>query len=184
MCKEEISLEEAIQRCYSCTFFDTTNKLYCTDAESVIEEIPDCNNFTCPKNCQCGDTQLNEPLRCEIIPEEMMAMLDKIEPIEPDDIISRMQKALDWSQDVYNLHRMAIDIGLTKRQIAWASDNLVCRVIKNTDAIIDTDTYSVVTWPDVQELMEEPWFREEAILDVEGKFGDSAYFIPTKYLKS
>jgi hypothetical protein len=40
--------------------------------------------------------------------------------------------------------------------------------------------YVVVTWPDVQELMEEDWFDEEAILDVDGKFGDSAYFIPLK----
>lgn len=40
--------------------------------------------------------------------------------------------------------------------------------------------YVVVTWPDVQELMEKDWFEEEAILDVDGKFGGSAYFIPLK----
>jgi hypothetical protein len=40
--------------------------------------------------------------------------------------------------------------------------------------------YVVVTWPDVQELMEEEWFEAEAILDVDCKFGDSAYFIPLK----
>lgn len=38
--------------------------------------------------------------------------------------------------------------------------------------------YVIVTWPDSQELMEENWFEEEAILDVEGEFGSSAYFIP------
>lgn len=43
------------------------------------------------------------------------------------------------------------------------------------------DTYSIVIWPDSQEYMEKEWFEEEAILDVEGKFGSSAYFIPTKY---
>ena len=49
---------------------------------------------------------------------------------------------------------------------------------------IDTikDSYTLVQWPDSQELMEEDWFEEEAILDVEGKFGGSAYFVPTKYL--
>lgn len=40
--------------------------------------------------------------------------------------------------------------------------------------------YIVVAWPESQELMDEEWFDEEAILDVDGKFGDSAYFIPLK----
>lgn len=44
------------------------------------------------------------------------------------------------------------------------------------------DTYTLVTWPDVQELMDEEWFEEEAVLEVEGKFGSSAYFVPTKRL--
>ena len=49
-------------------------------------------------------------------------------------------------------------------------------------ALIDSlnVTYVVVSWPEIQELMEEDWFEEEAILDVECKFGDSAYFIPLK----
>ena len=38
--------------------------------------------------------------------------------------------------------------------------------------------YVLVTWPESQELMEEEWFEEEAVLEVEGKFGGSAYFIP------
>jgi len=48
---------------------------------------------------------------------------------------------------------------------------------------VEDDTYTVITWPDVQELMDEPWFDEEAILDVDAHFGSSAYFIPTKRLK-
>ena len=44
------------------------------------------------------------------------------------------------------------------------------------------DTYTVVTWPEVQDLMEAAWFDEEAVLDVDCKFGDSAYLIPTHRL--
>jgi hypothetical protein len=40
--------------------------------------------------------------------------------------------------------------------------------------------YVVIQWPESQELMEKEWFKEEAILDVESKFGNSAYFIPIK----
>lgn len=40
------------------------------------------------------------------------------------------------------------------------------------------NSYVVVQWPESQELMEEDWFEEEAILDTEGRFGSSAYFIP------
>jgi len=41
------------------------------------------------------------------------------------------------------------------------------------------DSYCVIQWPDVQELMDEEWFDEEAILADGEKFGGSAYFIPT-----
>lgn len=43
---------------------------------------------------------------------------------------------------------------------------------------MEDNTYILVQWPDVQDFMEEHWFDEEAILDVEAKFGSSAYFIP------
>jgi hypothetical protein len=46
------------------------------------------------------------------------------------------------------------------------------------------DAYVLVQWPESQEYMEEDWFDAEAILDVEGKFGDSAYFIPIKRIFS
>ena len=56
------------------------------------------------------------------------------------------------------------------------------KIPKEAKALVNhlDNAYVVVTWPDVQELMEEEWFDEEAILDVEGKFGDSAYFVPLK----
>jgi len=44
------------------------------------------------------------------------------------------------------------------------------------------DSYVLIEWPNSQEYMEEDWFDKEAILDVECKFGDSAYFIPLKRL--
>jgi len=52
----------------------------------------------------------------------------------------------------------------------------------HADSILNTieDSYIVIIWPDVQELMEEDWFDEEAILDNSGKFGSSAYFVPLK----
>ncbi|MGV8961955.1 MAG: hypothetical protein ACOH2V_01060 [Candidatus Saccharimonadaceae bacterium] len=37
------------------------------------------------------------------------------------------------------------------------------------------DKYILVFWPEVQDLMEEEWFRYEAILNPDE---DSAYFIP------
>lgn len=52
----------------------------------------------------------------------------------------------------------------------------------NKFIILAEDSYVLVQWPESQEYMEEEWFDEEAILDVECKFGNSAYFIPLKRL--
>ena len=45
-------------------------------------------------------------------------------------------------------------------------------------------SYVLVRWPESQELMDEPWFQEEAILltGSEEQTGPSAYFIPIKYM--
>jgi DNA primase catalytic subunit len=48
------------------------------------------------------------------------------------------------------------------------------------EAMIE-NSYSVISWPESQNYMEKEWFEEEAILDVDCKFGNSAYLIPTKY---
>lgn len=42
--------------------------------------------------------------------------------------------------------------------------------------------YILVTWPESQELMDEPWFEEEAIFvsGSEEKIGSSAYYVPIK----
>ena len=44
--------------------------------------------------------------------------------------------------------------------------------------------YTLVNWPEVQELMDEPWFNEEAILDNSSDATPSSYFIPTKRIKN
>lgn len=47
---------------------------------------------------------------------------------------------------------------------------------------LSEDSYIPIPWPESQDYMEEEWFEKEAILDIDGKFGDSAYFIPIKRL--
>lgn len=48
--------------------------------------------------------------------------------------------------------------------------------------------YTVITWPDIQELMVEEGFREHSYLvnDEQGiiDFGSSAYFVDIEWLKS
>ena len=45
------------------------------------------------------------------------------------------------------------------------------------------NTYTVVEWPGSQDLMGKRWFRKEAILENDGKFGSSAYLVPTHRLE-
>lgn len=42
-------------------------------------------------------------------------------------------------------------------------------------SIMDS-SYTLVLWPDSQDLMDKEWFQEEAILNIDES---SAYFIPT-----
>ena len=58
-------------------------------------------------------------------------------------------------------------------------DKIVVKDITTLLAVLP-DTYILVEWPESQELMEEEWFDDEAVLDVDCKFGDSAYFVPLK----
>ena len=48
------------------------------------------------------------------------------------------------------------------------------------------EQYTIVTWPEVQELMEEPWFAQEAeLINSEiglQNYGPGAYFVPTTRL--
>ena len=44
------------------------------------------------------------------------------------------------------------------------------------------DVYIRVNWPEVQSLMNEPWFRHEAILDNRENAPSSSYLIPKDIL--
>jgi len=41
------------------------------------------------------------------------------------------------------------------------------------------DSYTIVQWPESQDLMEKSWFKKEAVLDISQIHGSSAYFVPT-----
>jgi hypothetical protein len=43
--------------------------------------------------------------------------------------------------------------------------------------------YTLVNWPDSQDLMNESWFRKEAILDNREDAESSSYLVPTELLK-
>jgi hypothetical protein len=46
------------------------------------------------------------------------------------------------------------------------------------------DQFTLVSFPEVQEYMEESWFDDEASLADSEKYGYSAYFIPTSRIQS
>lgn len=65
-------------------------------------------------------------------------------------------------------------------QILFDADINDKKIINDLDTI--KSAYVLIQWPESQDYMEEEWFEKEAILDVEGRLGDSAYFIPIKYI--
>ena len=69
------------------------------------------------------------------------------------------------------IHELIIEGDEHAKQAITAVDNFIS---------LAEQSYIVIQWPDSQELMEKDWFEEEAILDVSGVFGPSAYFIPLK----
>ena len=49
----------------------------------------------------------------------------------------------------------------------------------------DSDTYTLVLWPESQAYMDEPWFEHDAVLADAYSIGEGqAYFILTKHIKS
>ena len=59
-------------------------------------------------------------------------------------------------------------------------NNLSEEEVKDMLLRVIEDSYTLVPWPESQDYMNKKWFRKEAILETEAKFGSSAYFIPTK----
>lgn len=46
------------------------------------------------------------------------------------------------------------------------------------------DLYELVLWPESQTYMDEPWFKDEAVLADFDTIGEAqAYFIPIEYTK-
>lgn len=73
--------EEALIRCYGCDYYTIyfPNNLYCSYKGKPIFNIEKCAiEFTCPKHCKCV-AQPNEPLPCEIGPEQIEHILKTIE---------------------------------------------------------------------------------------------------------
>lgn len=68
---------------------------------------------------------------------------------------------------------------MKKNQISKQVNNLSEEEAKEMLSNLIETTFTVVQWPDSQNLMEARWFRKEAVLEVEAKFGSSAYFVPT-----
>ena len=56
-------------------------------------------------------------------------------------------------------------------------------LIESLVSIVES-SYTVVCWPESQDLMDEEWFDDEAVLllGAEDAFGPSAYVVPTAKL--
>lgn len=69
-----------------------------------------------------------------------------------------------------------------KNKLRKVVEDEVRNSIQDKLKVIIKATYTLVTFPECQKYMEEPWFEKEAFLEVEGRTGNSSYFIPTKYI--
>lgn len=65
------------------------------------------------------------------------------------------------------------------KQIEKQINNLSENELKEMTLRIIENSYTLIQWPESQDLMEKKWFDEEASLADFDKFGSSAYFIPT-----
>jgi hypothetical protein len=66
----------------------------------------------------------------------------------------------------------------TIRNLVWFKGNVIpteAKGIENLLNSLNNDVYILVRWPKSQELMEEDWFEEEAVLNIDAS---SAYFVP------
>lgn len=68
---------------------------------------------------------------------------------------------------------------MKKNQIKSKISNLSEVEVKDLLEKIITDSYTLIQWPESQDLMEKSWFKKEAILDINQVYGPSAYFVPT-----
>jgi hypothetical protein len=80
---------------------------------------------------------------------------------------------MDINNTIDIIHAVVED----KYPLGWDSknDRIRAKVARLLDLV--DDAYVHVEWPHSQEYMEQDWFEEEAVLDVDGSVG-SSYFIP------
>lgn len=88
-----------------------------------------------------------------------------------------MKKFIVTKNDLLNLYNILQKTYIVTNEQFNETTEKILKSKKLSD-----DTYTVIPWPESQKYMKKPWFDKEAILDIEMKHGDSAYFIPTKYL--
>jgi len=152
--------------------------------ETIIHDIEKCNihalivkkEYKCDG---CGKPLLSDTPNCcatcfvdGAFDEEK---IDKkwLESFKPDTIESKLAEII-----TYILPKSDHDKDVINNYV-----EIIKMVFEEQSNTVEDDTYILITFPDVQEYMEEEWFDEEAILEVEGKFGSSAYFIPTNRIK-
>ena len=61
--------------------------------------------------------------------------------------------------------------------LGWNTKNDKIRVSATKLLDLIDEAYVHVEWPETQDYMEQDWFEEEAVLDVDSPIG-SCYFIP------
>jgi hypothetical protein len=80
---------------------------------------------------------------------------------------------MDMNKTIEHLHAVIED----RYPLGWNTKNDKIRVSATKLLDLIDEAYVHVEWPETQEFMEEDWFEEEAVLDVDSPIG-SCYFIP------
>jgi hypothetical protein len=80
---------------------------------------------------------------------------------------------MDMNKTIEYLHAVIED----RYPLGWNTKNDKIRVSATKLLDLIDEAYVHVEWPETQDFMEEDWFEEEAVLDVDSPIG-SCYFIP------
>ena len=80
---------------------------------------------------------------------------------------------MDMNKTIEHLHAVIED----RNPLGWNTKNDKIRVSARKLLDLIDEAYVHVEWPETQDFMEQDWFEEEAVLDVDSPIG-SCYFIP------
>ena len=80
---------------------------------------------------------------------------------------------MDINKTIEHLHAVIED----RYPLGWNTKNDKIRVSATKLLDLIDEAYVHVEWPETQDLMEEDWFEEEAVLHVDSPIA-SCYFIP------